>query len=190
MQTTDAIALNIRNLGESDELASLYTRDFGKVVARVRASKTITTKQGNFLHIPGVVQCSLVLGRTGYLLSGVSSKKVYPNIYSNFLALGYITSFLNIVDSLVFENQKDDKIWGLLNGIFNDVDNALQSKDISIELWKHEKEWTLQLVNILGLKAESVSLNKINSKLQFDNYLKTIFEINFDQKIKFFQANA
>jgi len=187
MYHTDAIVLDIIDFGEYDQLVSLYTKEFGKVHAKVRSAKKITTKQANFLHTPSVLNCSLVLGRQGYILSGVTRKSAYDKIFSDLFALGYILSFLNFVNSVTYQNQKDNKIWRLLVQALGDA-QALIKNNNKEQMWFKEKEWILQFLEILGL-GEKINMEKINNKKQFNYYLKNILENKLEQKVQLFGFN-
>ena|SRR3990167_4460835 len=186
---TDAIVLNTKDFGEHDQLVSLYTKEFGKLRAKARSSKKATSKQANFLHIPSVISCSLVLGRQGYILSGIINKTTYGKIFSDLFALGYVLSFFNLVDSVIFDNQKDDKVWNLLKRALHDT-QSLVGKNNKNNLWNREKEWILQLLEVLGLGERIGAIpNKIHNQRQFDDYIKHVLENKLEQKVEFFGLN-
>jgi len=186
MYTTYAVILNTNKVGEADEIVSLYTKDFGKLVAKAKSSKKVTTKQGNFFHAVGIIQCSLVLGRGGYIISGVSEKKICSKTNSDFRAMGHLISFFRTVDSLVFENQKDIKIWKLLNVALSTTNKILSQKSLNFEFWTAQRGWIAELLNILGLSIVELNLDSIDSKAQLDYQLKKVFENRFDTSLEFF----
>ncbi|OGZ61771.1 MAG: DNA repair protein RecO [Candidatus Spechtbacteria bacterium RIFCSPLOWO2_02_FULL_38_8] len=188
MHTTDAIVLNIKDFGEFDQLVSLYTKKFGKLQAKVRSSKKITSRQANFLHTPSVIKCSLVLGKQGYILSGVINKVSFGKVFSDIFALGYTLSFFNLVDSIIFDNQKDNKIWELLKQALQDSENLAHEQD-KRNLWAKEKEWILQLLEILGFGGK-IDTSKIHSQKQLDYHLKHILENKLEQSVIFFGLNT
>src|SRR3989338_9688825 len=111
MYKTEAIILSVRKIGEADELINIYTKDFGKLLIKARSAKKITTRQGNFLHTPSIVYCNFVSTRAGYVLSGIKNTKEYPGISRDIFASGFVSSFLELSNSVLSDGQKDEKLW-------------------------------------------------------------------------------
>ena len=188
MHTTDAIVLNIKNIGEHNQFVSLYTKNFGKIRVVAKSSRKITTKQGNFLHALGVYECSFVSGRSGYILAGIQSKETYFGANSNLFALGYITAFFKLVDSVVYDNLQDLNIWKFLVVSLNEAEEITkQAFDIQNKLWQKEKLWVIELLNILGLKPQIFSLDNIRTQREMDMYLKEILENKIEERVSFFE---
>lgn len=196
MHTTNVIVLNTRGIGEYDQIVSLYTKKFGKIRVVVKSARKITTKQGNFLHTLGVYECSFISGRSGYILAGIQSpalsqveqgKKTYFTINSDLFALGYITSFLKLVDSVIYDNQQDGSIWKLLTSSLTDAEKIIQNGvDIQSKLWQREKLWVIELLDILGLRPQTFALDNIRTQRELDKYLKEILENKFEEHISLF----
>lgn len=179
-------------LGEADELVSLYTRNFGKLLVRARGTKKITSKQGAFLQEPAICQCSITLARAGYLLSGIKSIRAYPAISDNLYALGYVMSFLNLCDRLIYEAETDEALWQLLVSVLEDCKKVgfAQEKERGEYLWRREKFWLLSLLDILGVKPSKMSLNHIKTSTHLDLELKKLFEQKFNCSVVFFGLRA
>src|SRR3989344_1792367 len=146
MYKTEAIILSVRKIGEADELINIYTKDFGKLLIKARSAKKITTRQGNFLHTPSIVYCNFVSTRAGYALSGIKNIREYPNISGNIFALGFVSSFLELSDSVLQYEQKDEKLWNLLVRVLEEASGTVGKKDAKQVLWRMEKAWLLTLL--------------------------------------------
>lgn len=195
MYSTDAIILSIYNFSEADELVSLYTKEFGKIRVKVKSSKKITTKQGNFLHNFAISRCFFISGRAGYILSGIMDIRVYFNISKNLLTQGYIEGLLNLCDNLFYEGQRDNEIWNLLEQALVDTEEIACLPDERIghgyydknfALWRKEKIWLISLLKLLGLKSENFNFKNFSQPSQLDNYLQKILQNKFEQKVDFF----
>lgn len=189
MYTTDAIVLKIIPVGEADELVSFYTSDFGKMVIKVRGSKKITTKQGNFLHDMALVRISFIMGRAGAILSGIKSIKAYRALSSDLYGCGYTMSYLALCDKLIYEGMSDPALWRLLISVLDEAEELTRSSKQKL-LWQREKLWLMELMNILGLKPNDVNLDRIKNPHQLDYYLQGMLENKFEQPISFFGLNA
>lgn len=191
MYTTDAIILTTENKGEHDRSVSLYTRKFGKIRVTAKGSRKLTTKQGNFLHNIAICECSFVSGRGGYILTGIQNKKFFGKLNANLFTLGYVTAFLNLVDSIAYEGQHDRAIWELLLNNLETAENIAKQKiDVAGKLWQKEKLWVVELLNVLGLGPSNLNLEKINSQKDLDAYLKNLLENKLEQRVRFFAHEA
>lgn len=192
MYTTQAIVLSSFQLGEADELTSFYTEEFGKLTIKVRGAKKITTKQGNFLHEPSLLEINFIMSRANHILSGIKSIKDYPSVTRNLYARGYLSSYLQLCNKLIYDGQHDEALWDLFSRVFRECQRVTDSnrENIAGALWRREKVWLFQLMTVLGFKPERLDLKNIKSPQEFDNYLKRVFENKFEQQIDFFGSKA
>ena len=178
--------MSVRKSGEANELVNFYTKDFGKLLIKATSTKKITTRQGNFLHTPSIVYCSFVSTRAGYVLSGIKSTKEYSNISGDIFALGFVSSFLDLTDSVLQDGQKDEKLWNLFVRVLEESSGTVGKKDARQVLWRMEKAWLLTFLAVLGLKPKKLNLNNIKSASGLDSYIKRILQDKFERQIYFF----
>jgi hypothetical protein len=190
MYTTDAILLSVRESGEHDILASFFTRDFGKVTAKVRGARKHTTKQGNFLHSFARARVSFILGRGGAIMAGVTSECEYPAISQDLVASGYATSFLSLCDKLIYEYAADEKLYNAIEGVLSSANtiavssgNERQKRE---DLWKEEKIWLIGLLEVLGLGTSDLRLEELRNKTHLDQYLHAALQSKCNTPVSFF----
>jgi DNA repair protein RecO len=70
---TDALVLGSREIGESDKMLALYTRDFGLVRARGRGIRSTNSKMRYALQDYSLADVSLVKGKQGWRLAGATA---------------------------------------------------------------------------------------------------------------------
>lgn len=70
---TDALVLGSREMGESDKVLMLYTRDFGLVRARGRGIRSGKSKMRYALQNYSLANISLVKGKQGWRLAGAAA---------------------------------------------------------------------------------------------------------------------
>ncbi|MDO8552973.1 MAG: recombination protein O N-terminal domain-containing protein [bacterium] len=70
---TDALVLASREIGESDRVLALYTRDFGLVRARGRGIRSVKSKMRYALQNYSFASISLVKGKQGWRLAGATA---------------------------------------------------------------------------------------------------------------------
>lgn len=185
MHTTDAIVLSFNSYAESDALVSFYTRNFGKINVRARGVKKVSTKQGAFLHEPAILRCSFIIGKNGYILSGVNSQQEFFKTARDLFARGYAMSFLALCDTLLYEGQSDERLWQLINSVMRDAELISDSARGQEELWRAEKQWLVTLLDILGLRPQ-LDFSRVNNKKQFDYYILRLLESKFETPVTFF----
>lgn len=111
---TKAIFLKKENLGEADQVFTLFTKDFGKIKVLGRAIRKIKSKLRSGAELFYYSEIEFIQGKTYKTLTDV----VLINKFSELLAspekIETILKIVNIADSLVVKSQKDDRIWRLL----------------------------------------------------------------------------
>lgn len=70
---TEALVLGSREVGESDRIFTLYTKDFGRVMARASAVRNERSKMRYALQHYAHARVSLVRGKRGWRVAGASA---------------------------------------------------------------------------------------------------------------------
>lgn len=115
MYSTEGIILKKIDIGESDALFSIYTKDFGKIRAIAQGVKKESAKLKGHLEKLNLAETSFVEGKSGYRLTSAEAKNLFPRIRSNLPTLKAAFYCLEFYDKLVLEGEKDPKLWDLLN---------------------------------------------------------------------------
>lgn len=115
MYSTEGIILKKIDVGESDALFSVFTKDFGKIRAIAQGVKKESAKLKGHLEKLNLAEISFVEGKSGYRLTSAEAKNLFPNIRSNLPILKAAFYCIEICDKLVLEGEKDLRLWGLLN---------------------------------------------------------------------------
>lgn len=190
MYSTDAIVLSIAESGEHDLYVSFYTKEFGKIRAKVRAARKRTTKQGAFLHEPAVVRISFVLGRAGAVLSGIKSVEGCPALSRNVAARGYALSFFALCNTVLYDGQKDRALWNLLRRVLDEAADTEYDQDSARYLWKREKVWLLSLLKLSGLRVDMEKINRSRDPAHLDRTIRRLLEHQFERSVSFFGTHA
>ena len=189
MYRTDAITLHSFEHNEYDSLVSFFTTEFGKVRVRVRSSKKPTTKQGIFLSSFSILNISFILGKQSPLLTGVVEQQEYCSINSNAYAFGFVSSFFQVVDTVLYDYEKDAHMWNLLQIALLDseyITSHYSQQEHQIQaLWYGEKKWLVQLLRILG---SDFLYNKVSYKKRvvIDTEIRNALQRVSNTRISFF----
>ncbi len=141
---TRAVILKKQNTNEYDQLITCYTEEFGKLTAVAKGVLKSGSIQAMHLNVFNLVDFELVNGRAMSIITGTQAENTYPTLKNRLasLATGYF--FIEVVDKLFFDYQKDNEIWNFLLELLEDLNKDSPSFD---EILKTKKG---QLVSILG----------------------------------------
>lgn len=117
---------------EHDQLVVLYTREGGKMTAAARGSLRARSKQALALDEGNLIQCELVQGKAGPIMTGAQAVTSYRNAKSSALRWAAMQFFLQTVDTLVFDEQPDLKLWSCLNAILTRLDETPDDEALSV----------------------------------------------------------
>lgn len=103
---TDAIVLDKVDSGELDSRVFLYTKDFGKIIAKAKSLRKITSKLAGHLEPANLVAARIVEKNGVQLIDALTIKRPEkrPNLLRN----------LFLVKELAGEWQADSELWEFL----------------------------------------------------------------------------
>jgi len=112
---TKALVLDQENSGEFDKLIFLYTEDLGKVVAKARSIRKITSKLASQLEPLNFVRSRLVEKNGFQVVDALAFNKV--KVSQPALEL------VRFIKEMTFELQPDRKFWLLIRRTFQNLKN-------------------------------------------------------------------
>jgi len=102
---TEAFVLDKEPLGEIDSRVYLYTRLFGRIAAKVKSARKITSKLSAHLEPLNLADLRLISGKDYQVVDALKKGRLAD---SGFLRV------LNLIKQTTVENQPDEKIWRIL----------------------------------------------------------------------------
>ncbi len=119
---TEALVLDKQDLGEADGLVHLYTEELGRLSAKARSIKKITSKSSAHLEPVHFVKVRFILGKNGSFQvidslsfeKGLKKKiKNCPEKLAKFLRIS------NFIKEMSPELQSDQNLWQAIKNIFH-----------------------------------------------------------------------
>src|SRR3989344_1490726 len=100
---SEAFVLGCEDLGEYDSRVHLYTKDFGKITARAKSLKKITSKLAGHLQPLNLVMARIMEKNGVQVLDALTLEKgkLSP----------YLADALFLIKELAAEGQQDFEIW-------------------------------------------------------------------------------
>jgi DNA repair protein RecO (recombination protein O) len=164
---TEAVILGHKNLGEKDKIKFLYTKEFGKLRAIAKGSRSIKSKFTGHLETLNFCKASLYFGPKNIIITEVSTKKTYLKKRN---CLNTITKALEIAEftnSLLYENQKLEALNEILEESLKFITTKTK-KDLI------KKAYIIKLLDKSGNIPDfkNIKSNIEEKYLKFLNYLK------------------
>lgn len=109
-----AIILKKTPIREHDELIMCYTRDVGKQRYVAKSSVLAKSKQGHHLDVMNHIEFNLIEGKHHAIIASAHVVNTFAHIKCDLHALANAFFILECFDKLVYENERDEKLWDFL----------------------------------------------------------------------------
>ena len=128
---TDAIVVRVVDFGESDRVATLYTRSVGKVSALARGARRSRKRFGGSLELFGAGQATL-FERSGELwrLDGLHSSRGFPRLGLDIGRVAHGAYVCELLRELVPPHHGDEGLFRLLEEMLGLLDGGLPSASL------------------------------------------------------------
>lgn len=165
---TQGIFLKKSARGESDELFTVYTKEFGKLRILGKAIRKITSKLRSGSGLFYLSEVEFIQGKGYKTLTDSILINNFKNIRQDLIKLRNAYKIARLLDELISKEEKDEKIWKLVCDIFERLD----SWRLPVQGWSASGGEILyyyffwHLVSILGYGPDisgcSIQKNKVN----------------------------
>ena len=147
---------------ESDRIFSIFTYDFGRLEITGKAIRKINSKLKSGIDIFYLSDIKFIRGKNNKTLTDASIIKRNDNIICDFEKLKIAYRIANILDDFIKGQEKDHKIWDLVEEIFEKL-NSRQFKVNNRQLIYYCFFWNL--LSVLGYRPELQKCADCHDKL-------------------------
>jgi DNA repair protein RecO (recombination protein O) len=148
---TKGIIFKKEDRGEADQLFTFYTEDFGKLEILGRAIRKISSKLRSGAELFYLSEIEFIQGKTHKTLTDAISIEKFRNLRESLKRLSIAYKISEVLDKLVKFQEPDEKIWQLLNEVFQKL-NSLSLVISHLSLLYYYFLWNF--LSILGYKPE------------------------------------
>jgi len=148
---TKAIVLKKVDRREADQLFTLYTEDFGKLTVLGRAVRKISSKLRSGIEIFYLSEIEFIQGKAYKTLTDAILIEKFDNVRKDLRKLTIATKIAEALDSLIKDQEPDERIWSLSLRVFEKLNN-INFEIKNLKLIYHYFFWNL--ISILGYKPE------------------------------------
>ncbi len=148
----EGFVLKKENRGESDQLFTIYSRQFGKIKILGRAIRKVKSKLRAGIDIPYLARFEFIQGKTYKTLTDAVALKKMKRISSSPLKASVFNKISRLLDLFLAGGEKDEKIWLLAKEAIFTLENGKNGSGDSIKLFYWHFFW--QLMSSLGYLPE------------------------------------
>jgi DNA repair protein RecO (recombination protein O) len=144
---TDAIVLQIRDLGEADRILVVFTPTRGKVSIIAKGARRTKSRLGPYLDHFSQVALHLSKGRDLDVVTSAVTIRQHVNLSSDIDAFGHAAHCAELVRDLTEEHQEHP-------GVFELLASSLTLLDEGVNPWHVARHFELGLLVALGYRPE------------------------------------
>jgi DNA repair protein RecO (recombination protein O) len=159
---TPGFILKKEALGETDQLFTIFTKDFGKLEILGKATRKIKSKLKGGLELFYLSEIEFIQGKAHKTLTDAVLIENFPNLRKDLERLPIAYRVSEVLDNLIRGQEPDEKIWNLLNEIFNKLNN-LKIVNCKLKIIYYYFLWNL--LSILGYQPEVYNCSLCPKKL-------------------------
>lgn len=116
------IVIKRKDVGESDKLVTVFTKERGKLVIRAKGVKKISSKRASHVELFNVVSAAIHQSMGGYLfLSEISTINSQTLLKSNLKTVGLAYHICELINGLCPENEPYVAIFNAFNQLLLDL---------------------------------------------------------------------
>lgn len=155
---TRAIILGSKNIGESNRLLFVLTRDLGLVAAAAQGVRELKSKLRYSLQDFGVSDISMVRGKNMWRVTSAENIHGHQDLLTEKEKAELFARICVLVRRLVHGEEKNEQLFGILEQLFS----LLRGKNFTKkELWRAELIVNLQILSVLGYASGEAALKQV-----------------------------
>jgi DNA repair protein RecO (recombination protein O) len=150
-----AFVIKKQPTGEYDEIISVYTREFGKLIVTAKSVLKPDSIQAMHLDVLNLINFEMINGRGMPIVASANSEKSFPNIKKSLPALAVAGFFAEVIDKLAPENDRDDNLWNFISDFLDKIEIfAAQAPEATDEFKLIFRNGQKEFLKIMGYYPE------------------------------------
>lgn len=122
MTKTEAIVLKTADLGETDRLLTIYSKELGKINILAKGVKKLESKLRCHIEPISCSRLILVEGKSFLILKDATLAEQFLAVRRDLDKAKIAYEIINLVDELIVGEEKDEGIWSLILDTFGKLD--------------------------------------------------------------------
>ncbi len=142
---TKAIIIKRNPFNEHDQVVTCYCEDTGATRAIARGIYRPKSVQSLHLDSFNLIEFEMIPGKMYPIIASAHAIEQYPVLKSSVQRIAAVNFFMEVLDKIMFENERDEKLWSFLTGLVQEMDTVPE-----VELAGAFKAQQLKLLDVLG----------------------------------------
>jgi len=159
---TQGFVLTKENFRETDQVFSVFCQDFGRINVLAKAIRKIKSKLRSGMGLFYFSEIEFIQGKNFKTLTDAMVIEKFKNMRSDLRKLQIAQKILDASDKLIKGEEKDEKIFSLINETLNRLNNY-ELRITNYELLYYYFLWNL--FSVLGYKTDLYSCSVCQQKL-------------------------
>ncbi len=163
---TQGFILKKIDRGETDQLFTIYTEDFGKLEILGKAIRKTSSKLRSGAEIFYLSEIEFIQGKTHKTLTDAILIDKFKNLRKSLKRLATAYKISEVLDAMLKGQESDEKIWGLLSEVFEKLNNP---RMLNTEYQTLYYYFLWNFISILGYQQEFYLCSLCQKKLTPEN---------------------
>jgi DNA repair protein RecO (recombination protein O) len=146
-----AIVIKKQHTSEYDLLVTCYTKERGKLTAIAKSALKHSSTQAMHLDPLNCVEFELVEGRAHPIITSAQSERVFSHIKSSPLLTAMAHFFTEVIERVVYDNERDDALWDTLESALIGLDVS-KNRSATFEVFRQKQ---YELLEVLGYAPQT-----------------------------------
>jgi len=159
---SQGLVLKKTDVGEADQLLTIYTKDFGKLEILSRGGRKIAAKLRPATEVFCWSEIEFVQGKNQKRLTDAILIDNFRKIRKNLLKLAIAFQIVSVTDELIPVQEADEKIWQCLIETFQRLKDLPAKQNQGLKLYYY---FFWSLVSLLGYQPELYHCRLCQKKL-------------------------
>jgi len=143
------VVIKKQNTNEYDQFVTFYTEEFGKLTAIAKSILKPSSIQAMHLDTLNLVEFELINGRAMPIVAGAQAANCHRELKNSIPALAVASFFTEVVDKMVLEMEKDERLWSFL---VDTLDKLNRVGDLNLVAFLRQKQF--YLLGLLGYSPQ------------------------------------
>lgn len=123
---------------ESDRNFTVFTKDFGRLEITAKAIRKINSKLRAGIDIFSLSEIEFIQGKNSKTLTDAVAVKKFGSIIGDFRKIKIAFSISKLLDVFIKGQEKDNQIFDLISGAFDNLENLKIGNSLETGSWKLE----------------------------------------------------
>jgi len=168
-----AVVLKRINVGESDRIITLFTKQYGKIRCIAKGIRKITSRRSSHLDLFNEIQVTIHKGKTLDIVSEVVAIRMRRDVLSSWIKIKSAYLVAEVIDKLIPDNEPQYRVYALLDYIFEEIGKSGEAeaeqllcqffRDVLIDLGYLNREKEMKSLTEIIPYIEHITERKIRS---------------------------